>query len=427
MKKRMLLGWCAVVVLIGGVGWKLAVRKPFPEQTALFATGDNLILKAVTYGTKHYPPGDPWRRLQGFIPEALRNKFKIRPPALFKHDTTSLACWFEWKDKPSHVRTLDCVFVDENDDRLGQFGGSSYSAGPSAKGNPIEGHCLTVFPRRQKELTLRVSYRDNNNAVSRLKDFKFPNPAYREYPTWTPETLPATKNDGDLEITLLKLGRQSDFRIATEASFRTIQDGRPTADWQAERIWLSDATGNLVQSFNQSRPNREGEETVGIPRMLWSSEAAWKLRVEFSRKATVVFATNELWIVRGLEVPRGSSAGSSFMTNWLGSKLEIRLKNGGFFARTGPVPRANYQIEVISDARRDDLRPTLVNIKDNHGRGVSINGSGRLQGLLSGQAFDRYGMTHVYGVALPSDVVSVDVTLALQISRYAEFVVKPPR
>ena len=37
---------------------------------------------------------------------------------------------------------------------------------PFAKGNPIEAHCLTAFPRRQKELTLRVSYRDNNNALS---------------------------------------------------------------------------------------------------------------------------------------------------------------------------------------------------------------------------------------------------------------------
>ena len=133
MKNRWLWTWCAAGLVMAAMSWKLSARKPIPEQAALFGTGGKVVLKAVTFGTKHYPPGEPWRRLWALIPEVLRNKFKLPHPTLFKREVPSLACWFEWKDKPANVRMLDCVFVDENDVEAGSRGSAVFFSAQFAR------------------------------------------------------------------------------------------------------------------------------------------------------------------------------------------------------------------------------------------------------------------------------------------------------
>src|SRR5262249_28376044 len=102
---------------------------------------------------------------------------------------------------------------------------------------------LPAVPRREKTFELRL-YDQTRNLIGK---FNVRNPVYRDYPTWKPESLPATHTTGDLTVSLVGLtnrwvsGRYEGLEVRR---FSLTPDFRLPADWELSDIDVEDATGN---------------------------------------------------------------------------------------------------------------------------------------------------------------------------------------
>ena len=149
--------------------------------------------------------------------------------------------------------------------------------------------------------------------------FVISNPARAQsFDKWTPEPVPDTQSDGDLNVTLTKFnsgvpgfnsGRgvssKDPMNKAVLTAFHCEQKGVTVTNWQAMRIETSDATGNHVQNNSWSTSRDEnGDATMTYQYGLWPAESPWKLRVEMSR--TSGFNDGEAWTVTNVPVQPGT-------------------------------------------------------------------------------------------------------------------------
>ncbi len=146
--------------------------------------------------------------------------------------------------------------------------------------------------RAGKTFKLKV-YNTSDEVVA---EFDLPNPVTTPIPEWTPESLPVTKSDGDLSITLKKLTirehrynsgeqEQVSWNLIPEISYE--QGGQSTTHWYAS-LSLFDALGN--------------------PNLSWSGniskhESAWKVRATCYRNQSAPFAPNEIIESDWIDVP----------------------------------------------------------------------------------------------------------------------------
>src|SRR5207245_1200689 len=70
------------------------------------------------------------------------------------------------------------------------------------QGETIHGWQIRAFPRRSRTITLGFIARTSAGGWTNAADFSIPNPAFADYPQWTPEPWPATKSNGALAVTL---------------------------------------------------------------------------------------------------------------------------------------------------------------------------------------------------------------------------------
>ena len=122
------------------------------------------------------------------------------------------------------------------------------------------------FPRRAPRISLRFFQPGFDAGVPVWKDaveIDIPNPAYAQYPVWTPDPIPATVNTGGLAVQLrefqtgLKL-KPRDPGLSpwwtnmphTRAAFVLSQPGRDTTAWTLCQASLSDATGNQWRLYD---------------------------------------------------------------------------------------------------------------------------------------------------------------------------------
>ena len=69
----------------------------------------------------------------------------------------------------------------------------------------IKGWMVSSFPRRSKTVGLRfLQLKPVGNTLiwTNMAEFRIANPAFRKYPMWTPEPMPATKSGGRLQLSL---------------------------------------------------------------------------------------------------------------------------------------------------------------------------------------------------------------------------------
>jgi hypothetical protein len=202
--------------------------------------------------------------------------------------------------------------------------GAAFEATPDAvtRRRPegvVQGWRFRAFPRRSKTVRLRFVYKENEDRYATAAEFKISNhPAYGDYPIWTPEPMPVTKQAGDLKVKLadfvVGLHHEQDAeqkyrwywisRFTTRIVFDVQQEGHEHHSWLLKSITLSDATGNNWTPSLEGRipnpppPGKLYGELIGA---LLPSEAAWKVRAEFSR--TNDFLAEELWTSADIVVP----------------------------------------------------------------------------------------------------------------------------
>ena len=302
MKKIIL--WSIVSVLIIGLAAGAFLWSHKPQVIAL-NDGTKLTLLGVTYGKHHVAP-----------------KIKIAGGrargggARIDSTNDTVVVWIEAEHKPNQYPNYELLVYDKADTACVSTWARDQSQ--VKNGVDIQGFMLDAYPRWDSKMILRVMSWGNNGQRVSKEQFIVSNPARnKSFVKWTPDPLPDTQSDGDLDVTLTKLvygvpgfrggnGPAKDpMNKAVLAAFHTVQKGVVVTNWQPVRIETSDATGNHIQnnSWSNSRDDN-GDATMTYQWGLWPDESPWKLRVEMSR--TSGFNDDEMWTVQNVPVNPGS-------------------------------------------------------------------------------------------------------------------------
>ena len=428
MKKIIL--WSIVSLVIAGIAFDalLWLRQP---QVILLKDGTKLTLVGVEYGKHHKYP-------------AVKTKSGVRRgnggPSSFDTTNDSPVVWILEEYKSNQWPNYQLFVYDSAETAcVGNWGRNSLRQVNQTEA--ISGIQLDAYPRWDRKIVLRVGAWNNaGGGMQEAKgEFVISNPArVHSFAKWTPEPVPDTQSDGDLNVTLTKLnsgvpgfnsGRgvssKDPMNKAVFAAFHCEQKGVTVTNWQVMRIETSDATGNHVQNSSWSTSRDEnGDATMTYQYGLWPDQSPWKLRVEMSRISG--FNDDELWSVRNIPVNPGSqqdlwngggrnrtnSAFAETMLNGIHLKLypAIQLtdqnfngqKQGGFRIDANPAP--------------DGMRLTIVSTSDEQGHELQFWNAG-------------YGTGGNYTIQLQNlrNAKFLNVTLALHKSRFVEFTVKPSK
>jgi hypothetical protein len=421
--KTKTLWWIVVSVLVaaGAVWWLCRA------QTITLDDGTKLKLVAVTYGKHHVVPGK----------KTVDSRSRGRAELDSTNDT--LVVWIQSERKTKQWPNYQLMVYDPANTACV----SSWSRMNTQikNGVDIEGFMLNAFPRHGRKINLRIAAWNNNGDGMKLADGRFviSNPTRGWFPKWTPEPLPNTQSDGDLDVTLTRLvsgvkgfGPRNEINNdpinkAVLAAFRTEQKGIVVTNWRPVHIETSDATGNRISNNSWSN-TREGDEAVMTYQWgLWPDESAWKLRVEMSR--TSGFSDDELWTVENIPVNPGrqqdlwgynnrrSNTNSAFAETTLNGihlklfpALQFTDENYGNGQKQGGL-----RVQIDPEPEGMQMRMTLAKVTDEQGRDL------RSWGPNGGNG------NYVFQLQDIRNAQSLNITLALHKSRFVEFTAKPTK
>ena len=416
---------------------------PMPPASLVLPDGSKIFLAGVTCGTNHVigtALGAVNARMPDFVQNVLRRLFSSRALAHQAFTTTmpTLVFWLNSPKASTSPPTLspgyyEAFLADSN----GFVSGTGMGFNPGMVGivTPL-GLQFGVFPRRDRTLALHFYYHDPQGKVKECGALKLLNPGYHSYPQWQPELLPETKRAGDVEATLVQVGTGlegvgvtrpglagRDYAIefgtnryggrnetACLLRLRSLADGSQV--WQVDHVELSDATGNLIKSGNMS--SWSAGDVFEFSPGLWTSEAAWKMRVEIRRNQG--FAPVELFTFRNVplgEVDQTNHFGWSTNVNGVTVILDHLIRR--------PPPTGNgWSSSQLSEASFrltgliNDLHVDLVETRTDAGTKVECVGWNTSDDLQTRSFRD-----------VPTGAKTLDFTFAVHEGRWVEFVVKP--
>jgi RNA polymerase sigma factor (sigma-70 family) len=221
-----LMAWTKIKTTIVAVGVVLAFGAATVTVTEIhnhgsggriryFSDGSFIRLLSSSYGTyfSYKSPGvKPWQSsLARRLPSGIASQFdwwmgnngsvSMSSPS----GVTNLAVIIAGERPSQSLPPQVLMVVDQQGDQsLAAFSGSSVGYDDGKHFKTIQMWELSAFPRRAKTLGLRfIRISLNTNSKPTMAEFQIPNPAFRNYPVWTPEPLPTTQTDGDLSVTLV--------------------------------------------------------------------------------------------------------------------------------------------------------------------------------------------------------------------------------
>jgi hypothetical protein len=425
MKKIIL--WSVVSVLIIGIAiaaiWWL--RRP---QIITLSDGTKLTLLGVEYGKHHKFPT---------VKVKTTERHGGGPTSI---DTTNdtLVVWILQEHKLRQYPNYQVMVYDK---------AATACVGNWGNGNmrhikndmEVMGVQLAAFPRREGKIYLHImNYGPRGQQVAKGQ-FVISNPARgKTFDKWTPESLPDTQSDGDLDVTLTRLiyGVIPSFNGANDkmkddpmnksvlAAFSTEQKGVVVTNWQPVQIETSDVTGNHVGNNSWSNTRENDDAVMTYQWGLWPDEAAWKLRVEMSR--TSGFNDDEMWSVTNVPINPGSQqdlwngggrnkTNSAFAETTLNG-IHLKLYPAIQFTDQNFNGQKQGGFRVMADPPPEGMRLTIVSATDEQDH--------ELQSWNAG-----YGNGGNYTIQLPNlrNAKFLNLAIALHKSRFVEFTVKPAK
>jgi hypothetical protein len=448
MKTKILL-WSAFSVLTvgtaGDLGAKAGDTVLLPNsgnQVIQLDDGTTLRLLGVTHGGNQTAPGY----------EDLRTANRIYT----KNGTTVV--WVEAEHKPGQWPNYELVAYDQ-----AMTAGAHVEKSTSSHvrdGVDFQGFILHAFPRRDKLTILRA--KNYNGPVSK-GEFVITNEEGGPFADWTPEPLPITKSDGDLEVTLTNLvasmpwpdpnlaypfGRDSGLPLDDPAnrcvrlSFDFRENGDTTTNWSPHLVTTTDATGNKVEGVAQlcikypdrrdssefperARQALEAKQFYYHPG-LWPNEP-WKVRLEFIR--TSGFSDDEIVTFTNLPVKPGSQQDWNDEWTWEWGKNNftyVQATVNGFNLELLPpllvedrwqpsVTNVSVIIGVDPDPQKQGMHLTVLEATDDQGR------------ELWHPAGTPWAGHYSIDLARVGDVKTLNLKLALHRNRFVEFTVQPEK
>ena len=296
---------------------------------------------------------------------------------------------------------------------------------------------MPQHPRRAKEFKTRLYRQEPGGTVVRVGELTVRNPLSRRFPTWTAELLPVTRQTNEVEITLTKLetgltAKETGHGPAGEgpksfsrATFSVKENGAPTEKWSVCGISVSNAAGEVRPGGTYGSRWERGEHKVDFEGALWLEEAAWKLDVDFAR--TEDFPTDELWFIKGTRVPRhGDLEAMRVVTNLHFAELEFLGVSGAKTVLPADYaairPHANVHLRTPHPL--NGVRVALVEVRDDQGRKLETKGS-TARASMGGRGNTPREILHGFGVEIPEDAKTLDITLAATRVRRVEFLARP--
>ena len=311
------------------------------------------------------------------------------------------------EDKMFH--DLRASIADENGEEW-EMRPTPMSMGPSSQNilDSISPWSFPAFPRRGKLLTFRIYTRNRSDQWDTLAEFKVPNPTPGPHPMWKPMTLPVTRTNGDVEVSLVELTSGTKTihwmpkgqRPFTMARLGVKHNGQPTEAWVPEWIDATDATGNeadfpiIDYGFTNGLAFYDAQGTSLSP------SEVWRLRMKFRQEKDLV--PNQLWTSPGLAVRGGVLLPTNLTTNF--QTYSVRLECLG-----------RNTIRVKLNPRPQGCRLRLVEIVDDQGAKVEHSGGG-----FGDSQFEAQWV-------IPPKAESIKVTISLPEIRVFEFLAQPVR
>jgi len=400
--------------------------------------GTKLTLLGVTTGTRQMAPG---------------------------YENLATANWLYTPDRPSMVWILteheqgkwpsfELLISDKA--KTGCVNLEKSTASHVRNGVDIQGFLMRAFPRWDKEMLARV--KPYGGAISK-GELVITNPAPAAVENWAPESLPVTKSDGDLEVTLTKLVagapfpyREGEHPLTNDPANQCVhlhfdfrQNGQPTTNWAPWPVVTSDATGNRVRGLIYDYPSN-GINPIYPDRIhpsfpvvfdgyyyrpgLWPDHTPWKVRLEFIHRSS--FGGEETVTFTNLAVRSGNQQDFEDEWTWDASKTNFsfvaeQMVNG---VKLKLLPPLLYSPEILpggkhlavliyadteGEARAMNL--TLLQASDENGQEVATpfrNGG---------------GWAGHFALEFPHarDAKTLNLKLALHKSRFVEFTVTPSK
>ena len=250
--------------------------------------GTVLRIEAITYGTNHVFSQDPLReKIRSVLPKrfqswlgkgVLSHRMETAPNCLVLWTTRfdPMSGTYIWPPNERHFT------ADEHGCRFR----SDFWRGPPGAGKGISGISSVVFhayPRSAKNFNYLIC--DSlENVVGKVN---MPNPFRAKSKLWHAEKLPITKTNAQLVAELHRL-RRSDAPVGISWDVQ-LQRSEDREFWQKGPQGICDSSGNRTQGGR-----------------LCTNDSAWKIQVDFFRKARAEFRPDEIWLITNVPVPKAS-------------------------------------------------------------------------------------------------------------------------
>jgi hypothetical protein len=425
------LALLAVIPIVGLVVW---LNRPgvlrFPVQQTVLTNGTTLQLVSVQHGRFHYDPfTPPWQQWISRLPQSWTQRLKLKLPQNLNVTGSNavLSVWLTASKPPANINqaAYGVLVGDDEGNFAGDGNGMSFTTGKTPLIAHYEAHRIAIFPRRARELRIRI-YNDPWNHDKFLHEFRIPNPARISAETLPPliaQSLPQAQTSADLEATLVSFAVQPSgegsanpnpvYRTA-RLDFTMRQAGQPTTNWVSYHVRkVSDATGNEVDGNHWNHGWEKDRAFVAFSRWPLPAGEPWRLEVEFCQRHG--FDSNELWEVRKIPIQKAGSTLTP-MTNQLhGTEVRITGLGPPSWGESAYDGKRTVELEVEAGSPPDKRRwhVTIAKAIDSTGLDVTANG-------WSGSDNKRQ-----FGLQVSTNATSIDVWIAFVPSRILEFTAQP--
>jgi len=420
-----------MLAIVGLTVWIYTATLPrFPIQQTVLTNGTTLRLVSVQYGLSHTDPFlTPWQQWASRLPERWTRRIGLNLPAKLSAmgSNATLSVWLSASKTPGFPNQPGYGVLVGDDDW--NFAGLAPEISPIVGTTPLiahyEGQCIPVFPRRSKELRIRIYDTPWGNGRL-LHEFRIRNPARvstNDVAPWVAEPLPQFQKSGDLEATLVALQvwpSSHGMRVGDLAwhqarlEFTFTQGGMPTTNWVACHVRLSDATGNAAEGTGP-HSWMNGRAYLVFPRWPLPLGEAWRMEVDFSQRHG--FATNELWEVRNVPIQTATTGFIPKTNRMSGTEVRIMGLEHSQADELGHMGMRGVGLSVAAGAPPDSRRwhLTIVRVIDSTGRDVISN---------QWFGFENNGEFHF---DVSTNATSLDLWVAYVPARSMEFTAQPTR
>jgi hypothetical protein len=407
VKRRWLV--LIVLTLLVIAGCVLWMSKP-EELPGPFVLPDSnrVTLVAATVGPNpSINFGTPIERVLARLPDPIGKRFKRNVVTTDSDASSHLVLWFTYDRPPSNDFFIRAELINNGS----EFRSSGFSSGPRnlPNGTSAAYSGMRSWPRREKTLTFRLSAGRAREEYKhkQLGEITISNPAYREYPQWNPEPLPATRRFDNVSFIL------DDVRDTRRIRLRVTSADKTERAWEAWGCYLRDATGNSLPGhygfWQREPPSRNRVDMLGEVRLSVMSigmpeEKAWKLGIRFVRVHHI--ASNEVFVIRGVPA---AATGPRRLPIW-----STNLPLG--------------QVQFLYDRDRDARNQPCLTVIQPNSLDTSQSGPQPVCALILGAVSDlgaKIEPIEQTKIHIPAGATNLDVTVAIPRQHLVEYIIDP--